>query len=83
MKFFGKKEISQLHTAYAAQDRRRADRPFSSQRQAARRSYGTISTGMPTQTSFTRYSASQFASRKQPWDSVRPTNSGLGVPCIP
>ena len=45
--------------------------------------HGTTSTGMPIQTSFTRYSASQFASRKQPCDSVRPICSGLGVPCMP
>ena len=42
--------------------------------------HGSTSTGIPTHTSFDRYSASQFASRKQPCDSVRPTCSGLGVP---
>jgi hypothetical protein len=45
--------------------------------------HGSMYTGIPTHTSLTRYSASQFASRKQPCDSVRPTCSGLGVPCIP
>ena len=44
------------------------------------RFHGSTSTGIPTHTSFDRYSASQFASRKQPWDSVRPTSSGTGVP---
>ena len=41
---------------------------------------GSTYTGIPTQASFSRYSAFQFASRKQPCDSVRPTCSGLGVP---
>ena len=43
-------------------------------------SHGSTYTGIPTQTSLTKYSAFQFASRKQPCDSVRPTCSGLGVP---
>ena len=42
--------------------------------------HGSTNTGIPSHTSFDRYSASQFASRKQPCDSVRPTCSGLGVP---
>ncbi len=42
--------------------------------------HGSTYTGIPIQTSLSRYSAFQFASRKQPWDSVRPTCSGLGVP---
>ena len=42
--------------------------------------HGSTSTGIPTHTSLLKYSASQFASRKQPCDSVRPTCSGTGVP---
>ncbi len=45
-----------------------------------RRRHGSTYTGMPTQTSLSRYSAFQLANRKQPCDSVRPTCSGLGVP---
>lgn len=44
------------------------------------RAHGSTKTGMPSQANFNRYSAFQFASRKQPCDSVRPTCSGLGVP---
>ncbi len=42
--------------------------------------YGSTNTGVPTRTTSSSVSASQFASRKQPCDSVRPTFSGSGVP---
>ena len=42
--------------------------------------YGSTYTAIPTQTSCRKCSAFQFVSRKQPWDSARPTCSGRGVP---
>ena len=42
--------------------------------------YGSTNTGRPTQTRYAKYSAFQFARRKQPCDSARPTCSGRGVP---
>ena len=45
--------------------------------------HGSTNTGMPTQTICAKYSAFQFARRKQPCDSARPTCSGRGVPWMP
>ena len=45
--------------------------------------HSSTSTGNPTQASLSNVRASQLARRKQPWDSVRPTFSGSGVPWIP
>ena len=42
--------------------------------------YGSTFTAVPTVTNCSKYSAFQFARRKQPCDSVRPTSSGFGVP---
>jgi len=42
--------------------------------------YGSTNTGRPIQAICEKYSAFQFASRKQPCDSARPTCSGRGVP---
>src|SRR5262245_14715917 len=46
-------------------------------------SQGSTKTGSPTQTKRAKNSAFQFARRKQPCDSARPTCSGRGVPWIP
>lgn len=42
--------------------------------------YGSTTTGMPTHAASRSVYASQFAKRKHPCDSVRPTFSGEGVP---
>ena len=44
---------------------------------------GSTTTGRPVHTRSRRVSASQFARRKQPCDSVRPICSGFGVPWMP
>ena len=45
--------------------------------------YGSTSTGVPTLTIFSTFSAFQLARRKQPWDCVREMFSGSGVPWMP
>ena len=45
--------------------------------------YGSTSTGVPTLTILSTFSAFQFASRKQPCDCVREIASGSGVPWMP
>ena len=44
---------------------------------------GSTTTGRPVHTRSRKVSASQFARRKQPCDSVRPICSGFGVPWMP
>ena len=45
--------------------------------------YSCRMAGVPARTIWASFAASQLVNRMQPWDAVRPTVSGRGVPWIP